>query len=186
MLLEQVAAMNLELDTHSMKLSRFLARLCIIAPVIALAGISDSGPTAEEYIGYTNGEAHLVPVGQLRLKGYRIQCGDRPTVIDEKLDDYGAAYPGFIILNTRLLDKLPRPVELWIYSHECGHQFRGPDEQTADCFGVQRGRREGWLTEDGLNQVCDFIRAAKGDNMHFAGPHRCEAMRICYTDPDVH
>ncbi len=169
-----------------MKFSKRLARLCLIAPILALAGVSDSGPTAEEYIGYTNGSAHLVPIGQLKLKDYRIQCGARPTVIDDKLDDYGAAYPGFIILNTRLLDKLPRAVELWIYSHECGHQFRGPDEQTADCFGVQRGRREGWLNEDGLNQVCDFIGAAKGDNMHFAGPHRCEAMRACYSDPDVH
>jgi hypothetical protein len=169
-----------------MKLSKLLARLCLVAPVFGLAAVSDSGPTAEEYIGYTNGSAYLVPVGQLKIKGYRIQCGARPTVIDDKLDDYGAAYPGFIILNTQLLDKLPRTVELWIYSHECGHQFRGPDEQTADCFGVQRGRREGWLNEDGLNEVCNFIGAAKGDNMHFAGPHRCEAMRACYTDPDVH
>jgi hypothetical protein len=170
----------------NMKLSKRLARLCIVGLAFGLAAVSDSGPTAEEYIGYTNGSAYLVPVGQLRIKGYRIQCGDRPTVIDDKLDDYGAAYPGFIILNTRLLDKLPLPVELWIYSHECGHQFRGPDEQTADCFGVQRGRREGWLDGDGLNQVCSFIGAAKADNMHFAGPHRCEYMRVCYQDPNVH
>lgn len=169
-----------------MKLLKILARLCLIAPVVALAGVSDSGPTAEEYIGYTNGTAQLVPVGELKIKDYRIQCGARPTVIDDKLDDYGAAYPGFIILNLRLLDTLPRPVELWIYSHECGHQFRGPDEETADCFGVQRGRREGWLTEEGLSQVCAFIGASKGDNMHFAGPHRCEAMRRCYIDPNVH
>jgi hypothetical protein len=169
-----------------MKLSKLLGRLCLVIPVLGLAAVSDSGPTAEDYIGYTNGTAYLVPVGQLKIKGFRIQCGARPTVIDEKLDDYGAAYPGFIILNTKLLDKLPRAVELWIYSHECGHQFRGPDEQTADCFGVQRGRREGWLDADGLTEVCNFISAAKGDNMHFAGPHRCEYMRACYADPDVH
>jgi hypothetical protein len=169
-----------------MKFSTFLPRLCVLVVALALAGISDGGPTAEEYIGYTNGEAQFVPVGQLKINGYKIQCGARPTVLDDKLDDYGAAYPGFIILNTRLLSKLALPVSLWIYSHECGHQFRGPDEETADCFGVQRGRREGWLTEDGLNQVCDFIAASKGDNMHFAGPHRCEAMRRCYADPTVH
>jgi hypothetical protein len=169
-----------------MKFSTLVPRLCVFVMVFALAGISDDGPTAEEYIGYTNGTAQLVPVGQLKINGYKIQCGARPTVLDDRLDDYGAAYPGFIILNTRLLGKLALPVSLWIYSHECGHQFRGPDEETADCFGVQRGRREGWLTEDGLSQVCDFIGMAKGDNMHFAGPHRCEAMRRCYSDPTVH
>ena len=134
----------------------------------------------------TNGTAYIVPTGELRINGYRMQCGTRATVIDDNLDDYGAAYPGFIILNTKLLLRLPQPVMLWIYSHECGHQFRGPDEETADCFGVQRGRREGWLNEQGLNDVCDFIAAAKGDNMHFAGPHRCEAMRRCFADPAVH
>jgi hypothetical protein len=171
-----------------MKLKSLLARFGLVVAVatIAVTAFAEGGPTPEEYIGYTNGTATLVPVGELKINGFRIQCGARPTVIDDTLDDYGAAYPGFIILNTKLLSKLTLPVSLWIYSHECGHQFRGPDEETADCFGVQRGRREGWLTADGLNQVCDFIAAAKGDNMHFAGPHRCEAMRHCYDDPKVH
>jgi hypothetical protein len=50
---------------------------------------------------------------------------------------------------------------------------------------VQRGRREGWLTTDGLDEVCKFISPAKGDSMHFAGSHRCEYMRTCYSDPGV-
>lgn len=112
-------------------------------------------------------------------------CGKRPTVIDDNLDDYGAAYPGFIILNTRLLSRVSTPIKLWIFSHECGHQFRGPDEETGDCFAVQRGRREGWLSPDGLEEICGFISATKGESMHFAGSHRCEAMRVCYADPSV-
>ena len=48
---------------------------------------------------------------------------------------------------------------------------------------MQRGRRQGWLTPDGLEEVCRFISPAKGDSMHFSGSHRCEAMRQCYTDP---
>jgi len=74
---------------------------------------------------------------------------------------------------------------LWIYAHECGHQFRGPDEETADCFAVQRGRRQKWLTAEGLEEVCRFIAPAKGDSMHFSGSHRCEAMRKCYVDPEI-
>jgi hypothetical protein len=75
-------------------------------------------------------------------------------------------------------------VKLWIYSHECGHQFRGPDEETADCFGVQRGRQK-WLTPKGLEDICRFISPAKGDSMHFQDPERCEAMRRCYADPSI-
>jgi hypothetical protein len=106
-------------------------------------------------------------------------------VLDEKLDDYGAAYPGFLILNPKLMAKVSTPVKLWIHAHECGHQYRGPDEETADCFAVQRGRRQGWLTMEGLEEVCAFITPAKGDGMHFSGSHRCDAMRRCYSDPSV-
>jgi len=60
-----------------------------------------------------------------------------------------------------------------------------PDEETADCFAVQRGRREGWLTPDGLEEVCRFISPAKGDVMHMSGSYRCDYMRKCYADPTV-
>ncbi len=57
-----VVACTGEWTIADMKFSKRLARLCLIAPILALAGVSDSGPTAEEYIGYTNGSAHLVPI----------------------------------------------------------------------------------------------------------------------------
>src|SRR5205807_10044255 len=110
----------------------------------------------------------IVPVGQLQIDGNKLVCGQRPTVLDlakslhvdlelssvqthrPRTDISGtrrrsrrqarAAYPGFLILNPQLLAKISTAVKLWIYSHECGHQFRGPDEETADCFAVQRGR----------------------------------------------
>lgn len=142
-----------------------------------------AGPTPEEYLSRSGDSAKLVPPGQLELDGRKVACGHRPTVLDEKLDDYGAAYPGFLILNPKLMAKVPNVVKLWIYAHECGHQYRGPDEETADCFAVQRGRRYGWLTPEGLEEVCRFIAPAKGDTMHFSGSHRCEVMRRCYADP---
>jgi hypothetical protein len=142
-----------------------------------------ASPTPEEYLARTGGK--LVPFNELELDGRKVICGKRPTVLDEKLDDYGAAYPGFLILNPKLMSKVPLPVKLWIHAHECGHQYRGPDEETADCFAVQRGRRQGWLTLEGLDEVCRFITPAKGDAMHFSGSHRCDAMRRCYADPSV-
>ena len=146
---------------------------------------ASAGPTPEEYTAHVGGDAVIVPSGDLRLDGRRAQCGQRPTVLDSQLDDYGAAYPGFLILNPRLMNKVSTPVKLWIFAHECGHQFRGPDEETADCFAVQRGRRSGWLTLEGLEEVCRFIAPAKGDSMHFSGSHRCAQMRRCYDDQSI-
>ena len=146
---------------------------------------AEAGPTPEEYVGHVGGDATIVPAGELKLDGRRLECGRRPTVLDNNLDDYGAAYPGFLILNPKLLSRVSTPVKMWIYAHECGHQFRGPDEETADCFAVQRGRRRGWLTPEGLEEVCRFIAPSKGDTMHFSGSHRCESMRKCYVDPEI-
>jgi len=145
---------------------------------------ADDIPTPEEYAAHVGGAPVLKP-GELKLDGRRQICGQRPTVIDRNLDDYGAAYPGFLILNPRLIERVSTPVKLWIYAHECGHQFRGPDEETADCFAVQRGRRQGWLTPDGLEEVCKFISPAKGSSMHLSGSHRCAYMRKCYDDPTI-
>jgi hypothetical protein len=155
------------------------------ASLTAVSSAESDPPTPEEYVRHVGAGATIVPPGQLKLDRFRLWCGQRPTVMDNQLDDYGAAYPGFLILNPKLLDRVSTPVKLWIFSHECGHQFRGPDEETADCFAVQRGRREGWLTPEGLEEVCRFISPAKGSNMHYSGAHRCEYMRKCYADPNV-
>jgi hypothetical protein len=161
----------------------------MLAAIAALVGLLSqpvaAGPTPEEYVGHVGGDAKIMTPGTLQLDGNRMTCGRRPTVMDSQLDDYGAAYPGFLILNPRLIAKVPTVVKMWIFSHECGHQFRGPDEETADCFAVQRGRRQGWLTEKGLEDICRFIRPAKGDSMHFSGSHRCDMMRRCFADPRI-
>lgn len=153
--------------------------------IIFRAESAAAGPTPEEYIAHVGGDAKIVEPGELKLDGHRMTCGQRPTVMDNQLDDYGAAYPGFLILNPRLMTRVPTVVKKWIFAHECGHQFRGPDEETADCFAVQRGRRQGWLDETGLDDICKFISPAKGDSMHFSGSHRCQIMRQCFADPAI-
>ena len=162
-----------------------LAALLALSAVAAAPTEAAAGPTPEEYVAHVGGDAQIIGSGLLKIDGRKVLCGQRPTVLDNNLDDYGAAYPGFLILNPKLLGKVSTPVKLWIHAHECGHQFRGPDEETADCFAVQRGRRQGWLTPEGLEEVCRFISPAKGDGMHFSGSYRCEIMRKCYVDPDI-
>lgn len=156
--------------------------VALLALPAAVYAQDPKSPTPEEYISHTGGEATLIPAGGFKMDGVQLFCGTRPTVIDNNLDDYGAAYPGFLIMNMRLLSRVSTPVKLWIYSHECGHQFRGPDEETADCFAVQRGRRQGWLSPGGVDEICHFISPAKGDAMHFSGSHRCEYMRQCFSE----
>jgi len=167
---------------NRMSIPRTVCLVLLAIGGLASPALTEGPPTPDEYIAHVGGDAKIVNSGQLTLDKRRVYCGQRPTVLDSQLDDYGAAY---VILNPALLGRVSTPVKLWIFSHECGHQFRGPDEETADCFAVQRGRREGWLTPEGLEEVCSFISPAKSTMMHFAGPHRCEAMRKCYADPTV-
>ena len=177
------------LKIGSMMTRNFLSR-CLLGFVVMAAGTwmavaEDAAPTPEEYVSHIGGDSQVLPPGEFKLDGRKQLCGQRPTVVDSQLDDYGAAYPGFLIMNPKLLDKVSTPVKQWIFAHECGHQFRGPDEETADCFAVQRGRRQQWLSPEGLEEVCNFISPAKGDSMHFSGSHRCEYMRKCYSDPTI-
>jgi hypothetical protein len=138
-------------------------------------------PTPQDYVERNGGGATIVLAGQLVLDGHRISCGRWATIIDPNLNDYAASYPQFVILNMQYVAKVPTSVKLWIYSHECGHLFGGPDENKADCFAVRRGRAAGWLNAQGLDQVCSFISAAHVDAMHVGGPDRCTLMRQCYA-----
>ena len=124
----------------------------------------------------------LAPADTLEIDGRRMTCNRYPTVLDPDLNDFGASPPGFVILNPQLFGGLATPVKLWIFSHECAHQTVGKDEVKADCAAVQRGRREGWLTTPGLEQICDFMRPARGDQSHFTGTQRCELMRQCFGE----
>lgn len=174
-----------ELMISTTRLKNLLAGTLLLLSLLVASAMAEDVPTPEEYAAHVGEGAQVLAPGEFKLDGRQQWCGRRPTVVDDQLDDYGAAYPGFLIFNTRLLAKVSRPVKFWIFAHECGHQFRGPDEATADCFAVQRGRREEWLTPDGLEEICQFIAPAKGDSMHFSGSYRCEYMRQCYADPQV-
>jgi len=139
-------------------------------------------PTPEIYVSQNGNGAEVVPNGQLSFDGKPFTCGKFPTVLDPLLNDYAAApYKGFIILNPKLMPKVSTPVKLWIYHHECGHVLGIKDEAKADCFSAQRGRRAGWLTLEGLEQVCEFVRVGQANATHQSGVQRCAAMRQCYS-----
>jgi hypothetical protein len=158
-----------------------LAAISIYNAPFANAQVLAPNPTPEMYVANNKGGSSIVPNGQLSFDGQPFTCGKFPTVLDPLLTDYAAApYKGFIILNPRMIPKVTTPVKLWIFYHECGHALGITDEAKADCFSVQRGLRSGWLTSEGLDQVCDFISAGKADATHPTGAERCTRIRTCY------
>jgi hypothetical protein len=135
---------------------------------------------ADSYVASHDGT--LVPADRLEIDGHRMTCGSYPTVLDPHLGDFGAAHEEFVVLNPQFFGGLATPVKLWIFSHECAHLTVGADESKADCAAVQRGRREGWLTPSGLQQVCEFMQPARGDQSHFTGTQRCALMQECFRE----
>jgi hypothetical protein len=125
-------------------------------------------------------DAKLVEHGALKIDGKGVNCGKRPTVMNSNFDSWGGAFPGFVILNTKKIEGLSTEVKLYIYSHECGHQFVGADETQADLFAIRRGVKWGWLDAVGMEEICTFISTLKGDAVHPPGPQRCETMRNYY------
>ena len=155
----------------------------LIITMIAIRPTHADGPSVKEYLSdYAGRGAKLVKPGKTVISGRRIACGHRPTIYDPAFIDYGGAYPGFVILNPKKLKGLSPAVKLYIFAHECGHQFRGADEEAADCYAVQRGRREGWLSQKGLEQVCKFMLPHAASTHHPPGPERCRQMRKCYKN----
>jgi hypothetical protein len=139
-------------------------------------------PEPEAYLARAKG-ATIVPAGSMEIDGRRVSCGPRPTILDPGLNDHAVSFAKFIVVNPTLMAKAATPVKLWIYNHACGHQSVGPDEAKADCYGVQRGRLEGWLVPEQLQQICVFIESGQPDSVHFAGTSRCDPMRVCYAQP---
>lgn len=143
-------------------------------------GVPRASLTVDEYLAAVP-HAYLIPHAEFVVDGRRLD-GRCPCVVDNSLDDWAAAYPGFVILNLGWLQKAPTPVKLWIYYHEAHHARFGPDEFAADRAAVERGVRDGWLDHSGLEIVCNFISAAAGDAEHLPGPTRAAAMRNTYRE----
>ena len=161
--------------------------LCAAYPFIGNAqewagmeGSTTSGPSLEDYVKQIGPDGAVIGQGQLKIDGKSVTCGKRPTVLNPDFDSWGGAFPGFMILNNKKITGLSTQVKLYIYSHECGHQFEGADETKADLFAIRRGVKWGWLDAQGMEDICVFISQLKGDSVHPPGPLRCETMRKYY------
>ena len=84
-----------------------VAAMATGAHIALSADSSTFGPPIEEYVQNAGAGASIVPPGQLKLDGWRVGCGNRSTVLDPGLDDFGAAYPNYLILNPKMMSKVP-------------------------------------------------------------------------------
>jgi len=123
-------------------------------------------------------QSAIVP-GALLLSGYRASCGPVDTVI-QTIGDIAGSYDGHIYLDPRVF-ALPRAQQLFWYTHECAHQMFGASEPTADCWSVQQGRIQGWLSQEELGKLRKAMADLPGDATHFAGRVRIAYMSVCYS-----
>ena len=127
-------------------------------------------------------ENKLIKPGRLMIDGLPVQCGAIPALISERSSDYGLARRGLIILNPLKLRHLSREAKLLIYYHECAHQYVGASELAADCWAIQKVRREGLIDRQGLKNACSFIKGLPANRRHPPGVMRCRQMTRCFNE----
>ena len=113
------------------------------------------------------------------IAGRRLTCGPTATLL-RNFEGF-AVSSTVIMLNMQALKDLPRPVQWLIYYHECGHILYGPSETAADCYAVRRARREGWLDEKALDEICAVFNIAGHGPMHPDPEQRCNDLRQCFV-----
>jgi hypothetical protein len=119
--------------------------------------------------------------GAIELAGRTVRCANVDVVMDRRLPSEGAAAPGVLILNPRMLNEQPAIVRLFVFHHECGHHHVGDSELKADCWAVRQGVRDGWLTQRGLKEVCDSFEDAPETSSHPSGRRRCRNIDQCFA-----
>ena len=132
-------------------------------PAVLLAGISTAS------------------AGTAMIGGMKMSCHAAEVVVSNQVPGPGFAMPGLLMFGPRFLKAYPPLVQRLVFLHECGHQYVGTDEGAADCYAVQIGKRQGWLTPAGLAQACKALWHTQGDGAHLAGPERCAALQACYA-----
>ena len=153
---------------------RSAARLGILLTLfLALVAVNPE----EDVAAYDQGR--LVAPGRLVIAGRRLSCGATATLVR---DFEGFAVSSTVImLNMQAMKDLPRPVQWLIYYHECGHILYGPSETAADCYAVRRARREGWLNQKALDDVCAVFNIAGHGPLHPDPEARCNQLRQCFA-----
>jgi hypothetical protein len=126
-------------------------------------------------------QGRVYQAGALSLGGTYPTCGWVPTTLAD-IPDIAQSTPGMIHLNPHIL-RLPQPLQLFWYAHECAHQLYGISEGQADCWAARRGRDQGWFREEDFAVIEWALEDNRGDAHHEPGPQRIALIRRCFTTP---
>jgi hypothetical protein len=118
--------------------------------------------------------------GKLVIAGKPLRCGKVKTLVSRKYWRAAGSIPGLIGLNPRKLKKYSRIEQWFIYTHECGHQYKGRSERKADCWAARTGHRQGWLKRSDLRRICATLRNDPAKNGYPSGKTRCRIMKRCF------
>lgn len=141
--------------------------VAVVVGALAMGGSAGAGTTSQ-------------------IGGITLSCHAAEVVVNDEVPGPGFAVPGLIMFGPRYLKQYPPLVQRLIFLHECGHQYVGRDETAADCYAVETGKRQGWLTAGGLAQACKALWHTSADGVHLAGPERCAALQACFeAAPDA-
>jgi hypothetical protein len=157
-----------------------LLRLCLMVRKLAALAAIIFG-----FISFANaspGEYTINRDGSINIAGRALSCGRARNYVDYRVPSPGmASLSGeYIKVNPRYLRRMPPLVRVFVYYHECGHLVVGSNEVRADCWGLRRGIREGWVNEKVLKQIGQSFGNRPRTTTHPSGPERRRYLRQCY------
>lgn len=122
----------------------------------------------------------VFPPGTFAIDGFPVSCGGYPTVLAPQLQDAGFFDGRALILNPIAIGRLPTPLKLYIYAHECAHGLGIMNEAEADCWAIRTGRDQSWFSPQAFNYLMMFFQNNPGSSRHPPGPARVRNMMACY------
>lgn len=154
--------------------ARLLGLATAIAALLSFISVAHAAPAS-------SGIPKLQRDGTISIAGRNLSCGGARNVLDGGLPSEGAAAPGVLIINPRLINRMPPLVRVFVYYHECGHHRVGGSELSADSWAVTRGVAEGWLDRSGLKQVCRSFGNMPATPTHPSARSRCRNLDRTYA-----
>ena len=117
------------------------------------------------------------------VAGRSVSCDNVRTRLDEDLPNLGIAVPRdrLLVLNPSRMRRFNDTVQLFVFHHECGHHHVGGSETAADCWAVERGIRDGWLTAANVAGVCKSFGNTPETPTHPSSRRRCATLDRCFT-----
>ncbi len=123
-----------------------------------------------------------VKAATIDIDGTKVSCAGAHVRMDRDLDNLGETDLNSkqVVLNPRAMSRFSKTVKLFVFYHECGHLRVGANEFAADCWAVNQGVQEGWLTASDLPKICDSWGGLPETDTHPSAARRCGKLNKCF------